>query len=84
MNILAFLKSKLLCKSSDVRPLVHQDQLLAALAMNLNTEAISEFSKILDAELTLQCVLDVFNLILRFANYYYIVYVDGDDAVLCA
>ena len=83
MNILAFLKSKLLCKSSDVCLLVYHNQPFAALAMDLNTEAILEFFKILNAKFTLYFVLDVFNLFLRFAKYHYIVYVD-DDAVLCA
>ena len=36
--------------------------------MDLNTEAILEFSKILDAEITLHYGLDVFNLFLRFEN----------------
>ena len=52
--------------------------------MDLNTEAILKLFKILDAEITLQFVLDVFNLLLRFAKIHYIVYVDDDDAVLCA
>ena len=84
MNILAFLKSKLLCKSSDVCLLVHHNQVLDALAMDLNTEAILKLFKILDAEITLQFVLDVFNLFFRLAKYHYIVYVDDDDAILCA
>ena len=52
--------------------------------MDLDTEAILEHSKILDAEFTLHFVIDVINLFLRFAKIHYIVYVDEDDAVLCA
>ena len=49
VNILAFLKSKLLCKSSDVCLLLHHNQPFAALAMDFNIEAILEFSNIFDA-----------------------------------
>ena len=50
--------------------------------MDLNIETILKLSKMLDAEITLQFVLDVINLFLRFAKYHYIVYVDDDDAIL--
>ena len=68
VNILELMNSKLLRKSSDVRPLVHHDRLLVSLTMDRNTKAVLEIAKLFDSEVLLESGFDVCNVLLLLAN----------------